>query len=458
MMPSRFRSLRFACVALVSLTFATQPVLAQSVLRDAETEKFFQDITAPMAVSAGLSPNAVKLVLVNDQSINAFVAVGQAIFINAGTVQQADNANELEGVIAHELGHIETGGSALTSEDAMKSATRITLLSLLIGAAAVAAGAGEAGMAAMMAGQSAAEGKFLAFSRAIEGSADAAAVRHLADARYSGKGMVSFFEKLKREEYRLTPSFTKIDEFAVDHPMTEDRLLALRTDLQKSPYWNAPVDKAKHDRFLRIKAKLIGYLEEPRVVLNKYPERDQSVYGHYARAYAWHRGGYPDKAMAEIDALVAINPHDPFFLELKGQILLESGKPKDAVAPLREAVTQSQSTPLIASLLGDALVATEDPANLKEAAQVLKVSVQRDNENPQAWYNLGLIYTRLGDEPRANLASAERWSLEGNPRLAMANAEAALRGIPQGTPDYLRAQDLALVSADQAKKQKRGRN
>ena len=457
-MSSRFRSLRFACAALVSLTFATQPVLAQSVLRDAETEKFFQDITAPMAVSAGLSPNAVKLVLVNDQSINAFVSVGQAIFINAGTVQQADNANELEGVIAHELGHIETGGSALTAQDAMKAATRVTLLSLLLGAAAIAAGAGEAGMAAMMAGQSAAEGKFLAFSRAVEGSADASAVRHLNDSHYSGKGMVSFFQKLKREEYRLTPSFTKIDEFAVDHPMTEDRLLTLRTDLEKSPYWDAPVDKAKQDRFLRIKAKLIGYLEEPRVVLNKYPERDQSIYAHYARAYAWHRGGYPDKAIQEVDALVATSPHDPFFLELKGQILLESGKPREALAPLREAVAQSQSIPLISSLLGDALVATDDPQNLKEAAQVLKVSVQRDNENPQAWYNLGLIYTRLGDEPRASLASAERWSLEGNPRLAMANAEAALRGIPQGTPDYLRAQDLALVSADQAKKMKRGRN
>lgn len=450
-----FRSLRLACTAFVSLTFVVEPALAQSVLRDAETEQFFNDITAPMAVSAGLSPNAVKLVLINDPEINAFVAVGQAIFINSGTIEHADSANEVEGVIAHELGHIETGGSALTAQDAAKAATRVSLLSLLLGAAAIAAGAGEAGMAAMMAGQSAAEGKFLAFSRAVEGAADASAVRHLNESHYSGKGMVSFFEKLKREEYRLTPSFTHVDPFAVDHPMTEDRLLALRADLEKSPYWNTVPDPAQQARFIRIKAKLIGYLEEPRIVLNKYPERDQSVAAHYARAYAWHRGGYPDRAMQEVDALIAAAPHDPYFLELKGQILLESGKPAEAIPALREAVAQSRSTPLIASLLGDALVATDDPAHLKEAAAVLKVAVQRDNENPQAWYNLGLIYTKMGDEPRAYLASAEKWSLEGNPRLAMANAENAMHGIPVGTPDYLRAQDLALTARDEAQKKKR---
>lgn len=454
-MSGRFRSLRIAAVALVSLTLAAEPALAQSVLRDAETEQFLADITSPMAVSAGLSPNAVKVWVINDPEINAFVAVGQAVFLNSGTIEHADNANEIEGVIAHELGHIETGGSALTAQDAAKAATRVTLLSLLLGAAAIAAGAGEAGMAAMMAGQSAAEGKFLAFSRAVEGAADASAVRHLYDSHYSGKGMVSFFEKLKREEYRLTPSYTQVDPFAVDHPMTEDRLLALRTDLQKSPYWDAPMDQAKQARFLRIKAKLIGYLEEPRIVLNKYPLRDQSLPAHYARAYAYHHGGDPEHAMQEVDALIAAAPHDPYFLELKGQILLESGKPALAIPALREAVAQSRSTPLIASLLGDALVATEDPANLKEAEQVLKVAVQRDNDNPQAWYNLGLIYTKLGDEPRAYLASAEKWSLEGNPRLAMANAENAMHGIPVGTPDYLRAQDLALTARDEAAKKKR---
>jgi predicted Zn-dependent protease len=446
-------SLRFAVAGLVSLILAVQPVAAQSILRDAETESFMEEISAGMAKSAGLSPGALKLVLVGDNSINAFVAGGQMIYINSGTIEQSDNYNELQGVIAHELGHIE-GGDAVRTGNAINTAMRVTLLSLLLGAAAIAAGAPEAGMAAMMAGQSAAEGKFLAYSRQQEGSADASAVRHLADAHLSGKGMVDFFAKLRREEYRLTPSYMKIDTYDVDHPMTDDRERFLRDTLSASPYWNQPLDPVLQARFLRIKGKLIGYMDDPDLVLRKYPERDQSPAALYARAYAWHRGAYPERAVQEIDRLVATAPHDPYLLELKGQILLESGKPVDAIAPLREAATRSGSNPLISSTLGHALVASDDPANLAEASKVLKVAVQRDNENPFAWYNLGLVYTKLGDEPRAALATAEKYSLEGNPRLAMISADMAMRGIPVGTPDYLRAQDIALTARDEAQNQK----
>jgi predicted Zn-dependent protease len=300
-------------------------------------------------------------------------------------------------------------------------------------------------------------GKFLAYSRQQEGSADASAVRHLNEAHLSGKGMISFFGKLRHEEYRLTPSYTSVDPYAMDHPMTADRQATLEADLRKSPWWNAPIDPVKQARFQRIKAKLVGYLDDPPIVMNKYPTRDNSVPARYARAYAYHRGGYPDAAMREVDGLVSAAPHDPYFLELKGQILLEGGKPKAAIPPLREAVLQSRSTPLIAALLGDALVATEDPNDFKEAAQVLKVAVQRDSENPQAWYDLGLVYTRMGDEARASLATAERLSLQDQPALALANAEIAMRGLPAGTPDYLRAQDVALAARDAAERQRRHR-
>jgi predicted Zn-dependent protease len=328
------------------------------------------------------------------------------------------------------------------------------LLSLLAGLAATAV-AGPAGMLAYFAGQNAAIGKYLSYSRQQEGSADASAVRHLSDAHLSGKGMVSFFGKLRHEEYRLTPSYTSIDPFAMDHPMTAERQATLQADLQKSPWWNAPVDPVKMARFQRIKAKLVGYLDEPPIVMNKFPVSDQSVPAHYARAYAYHRGGYPDAAMREVNALLATAPHDPYFLELKGQILLEGGKPKEAIPALREAVLQSRSNPLIAALLGNALVATEDPNDFKEAAQVLKVAVQRDDENPQAWYDLGLVYTRMGDEARASLASAERFSLQGEPQRALASAEMAIRGLPPGTPDYIRAQDVALAARDDAERQRR---
>jgi predicted Zn-dependent protease len=179
------------------------------------------------------------------------------------------------------------------------------------------------------------------------------------------------------------------------------------------------------------------------------------VPAHYARAYAYHLGGYPDKAIYEAEQLLKTNPDDPYFLELKGQILLEGGKPAEAIAPLREASALTHDAPLIASMLGHALIATEDPKNFGEAKTILKTAVARDNENPFAWYQLGVIYDQEGDEARAALATAERSTLEGNPKMALTSAEMALRGIPAGTPDYLRAQDIAMVSRTALKKDKK---
>ena len=459
MMPPRRplrHAMRLIAALLVSLAVLVQPAAAQSVLRDAETEAFLNAIAAPLARSAGLAPGNLKIVMLGDPEINAFVAGGQIIYIHSGLIEAADNANEVEGVIAHELGHIE-GGHIIRGSEAAGAATRITLLSLLVGAAALAAGAGDAGMAAMMAGQQAAMGKYLAFSRAQEGSADASAVRHLREAHVSGKGMISFFGKLRDLEYRYSSSYATTDPYAQTHPMSADRQAALLADLKASPFWDTPIDPAKQAAFLRIKAKLAGYVQDPEQTLRQYPESDQSVPARYARAYAWHKGAYPDRAVFEVDKLVAGAPKDPYFNELKGQILLESGKPKEALPPLRIAVAQSNNAPLISALLGHALIATEDGANFDEARRVLKLAVARDSDNPFAWYQLGIVYAHEGDEPRAAMATAERYNLEGNPRLALASAEMAMKGIPQGTPDYIRSQDIAMVSrnaVDQEKKKK----
>jgi predicted Zn-dependent protease len=447
---------RLLVLLLLSFLLAARPAMAQSVLRDAETEALLRDIARPLVIAAGLQPGNVKITLLGDKEINAFVAGGQEVYINSGLIDAADNANEVQGVIAHEIGHI-TGGHVIRFGEGAKAATGITLLSLLLGAAAMAAGAGDAGMGVLMAGQQAAMGKFLAFTRAQEGSADAAGSMFLRKANISGRGMLSFFGKLRTQEYRLSSSYAAVDPYAQTHPLTADRVQALRTDLETSPSWNTPTDPALEARFQRIKAKLTGFVNDPDLTLRKYPESNQSIPARYARAYAWHKSAYPDKALAEVDKLLAAQPHDPYFLELKGQILLESGKPKEALPALREAVDRSQNAPLISALLGHALIATEDPANFNEARKVLKIAVARDRENPFAWYQLGVVYDREGDKPRAELATAERYSLEGRAKLALASAEAAMHGIPQGTPDYLRAQDIAMVSRTAVQEEKKKR-
>ena len=233
--------------------------------------------------------------------------------------------------------------------------------------------------------------------------------------------------------------------------ISSERIASLEKLYQNDPAWNRPTDPKLEERFQRVKAKLFGFVDPKQAVI-KYPESDDSLPAHYARAYAYHLGAYPDKALNETDTLLQRRPNDPFFLELKGQIYLESGKPAEAIAPLREAVKAAPDQPLIAAMLGHALISTEKKEYFGEAKDILKAAVNRDNQNPFAWYQLGIIYDREGDQSRAALATAERENLEGHPRLAMISAESAMRGIPAGTPDYLRAQDIEMVARTELRK------
>ena len=363
MMTRLSRLVRLFMIALVLVFAAARPAAAQSVLRDSETELLFRDISKPLIIAAGLDPKSNRVVLLNDQEINAFVAGGQIVYIQSGLLTAADNVNQLQGVIAHELGHV-AGGHIIRMGEGARQATGITILSLVLGAAAIAAGAGDAGMGIMAAGQQAAMGSFLAFTRAQESSADLAGAKYLSAAGISGKGSLEFFKKLQNQEYRLA-IYAK-DSYDRTHPLSGERIASLQELYQKDPAWNRPSDPALEARFQRVKAKLIGYVD-PKRAATLYPESDQSVPAHYARAYAYHLGAYRDKALQEADALLATAPQDPFFLELKGQILLESGKPAEALEPLRAAVKQAPDQPMIAAMLGHALIATEKPANYAEA-------------------------------------------------------------------------------------------
>ena len=444
------RLLRLLMAGLLLFFAAARPAMAQEILRDSETELLFKDISDPLIDAAGLDRKSVRVVLVKDSEINAFVAQGQVVYIHSGLLTTADNVNQLQGVIAHELGHV-AGGHAIRIYEGMGKSTAISILSLVLGAAAMAVGAGEAGMGIMAAGQQAAMGSFLAFTRAQEASSDQAGAQYLSKSGISGRGSIEFFKKLQNQEYRLAV-FAK-DSYNRTHPLSSERIAALTELYQKDPAWSRKTDPALEARFQRVKAKLIGYVT-PEQAVKLYPETNQSVPAHYARAYAYHLGAYPDKANAEADALLATDPEDPFFLELKGQVLLESGRPNEAIAPLRKAVANAPNMPMIAVMLGHALIASENAKNFAEAKQVLKTAVNRDNDNPFAWYQLGIVYDREGDQPRAALASAESNNLQGKNKLALANARMAMAGLPQGTPDYIRAQDIAMVSEDALKKDK----
>jgi len=440
------RMKQFITAFVVAMMVWVQPAAAQSILRDAETESLFADMSRPLILAAGLSPNNVHVVLINDDSINAFVVGGQTVYVHSGLLKVADNANQVQGVIAHELGHIADGHVVLADAGA-KPAIGISILSMVLGIAALAAGAGDAGAGILAAGQTAAQYKYLAFSRVQEATADATGAKFLREAGITGKGMLTFFKKLQNEEYAY--GLQNIDPYAQSHPLSGERVAALTADVVNSPAYNAVPDPTLDERLKRVKAKLMGYVAPYDQTLRAYPDTDQSIYGHYARAYAWHKAGYPDKANAEANALVKADPNDPYFLEIKGQILLEAGKPAEALAPLRAATEKSRNSPLIATTFGHALIATENRVNYPEAITVLRSAVARDDDNPFAWYQLGTVYELTGDEPRAMLATAETASLNGDPRTAAYAARNAMAGLPPNSRDWIRAQDIAMTSQNE---------
>lgn len=437
------RRLGTAFAVIGAVAMSVQPAMAQSILRDAETEAFFKEISEPLIRAAGLDPSNVNVVLINDKSINAFVAGGQTVYLHSGLIDAASTANEVQGVIAHELGHIE-GGHVIRFGEGVSAATGFSIATLILAAAAIAVGAGQAGMGILAAGQQAALGKFLAFTRAQEGVADASGARYLAAAGISGKGSIAFFKTLQNFEFRL--GIPQEDSYARTHPLSGERISVLEDTYRANAAWTAPLNAKWEADFKRVKAKLSGYLADPNITLRDYPESDVSIAARYARAYAWHKAAYPEKALAEASTLLKTSTDDPYFLELYGQILLESGQPANAIEPLRKAVKLTGNQPLIAAVFGHALIATEDKANLQEATTVLKAAVAKDNQNPFAWYQLGVVYEQQGDRPRAALASAERYLMEGAPQFALPNAQEAMAGLPEYSPDWIRAQDINLVA------------
>ncbi|MGZ3233826.1 MAG: M48 family metalloprotease [Croceibacterium sp.] len=444
----RFLARTLAFMAVLALS--AQPVAAQdvSILRDAETEHLLKDLVNPLVLAAGMPKDAVDVVIVNDPTLNAFTAGGQRIYVNSGLLNAADNANQVQGVLAHELGHI-VGGHEIGIEEGVSRASKISLLSLLVGLAAAAAGAGDAAMGAIALGQQAAYSGLLSFSRGQEATADAAGASYLSKAGISGRGSLAFFDKIQNYEFRYGYPHDEEASFASTHPLSSDRIATLREVYEKDPAWNAKTDPAIEARFQRVKGKLYDYLAKPADTLRHYPEYLTGEPATYARVYAYHKDAKVADAVREADALLAMEPNDPYFLEVKGQVLLESGKPDEALEPLRRATELTHNDPLIASTFGHALVATEDKTHLDEAETVLRAAVARDRENPFAWYELGMVYGAKGDIPRAQLASAEQQIMSDSAAEAMRSANAAQAGLPKGSSDWIRAQDISMEARAQ---------
>ncbi|MBO6519875.1 MAG: M48 family metalloprotease [Rhodospirillales bacterium] len=399
-------------------------------------------MATPLFQAAGLAPSSVRIHLVDDSALNAFVADGQRLFINTGLLMRAGSASQVIGVIAHETGHIAGGHlSRLGKEQRAVSAK--ALIATVIGAAAgLATGRGDVAGAVISGGQSTAVRGFLSFSRGQEASADQAALTLLDQTKQSSRGLLEFMEVLEGQELLTGASQ---DPYVRTHPLSEDRIQAIRAHMQSSPYADKPVDPAITLAFDRVRAKLVGYFEPPSITLRKYPLDDTSIPARYARAFAYSRIPEPQKAIAELDGLLRDVPDDPYFLELKAQVLYESGNIQEAVAPFRRAVELKPEEPLLRTELSRILTESNNKEYIEEAVEHLKFGLSRDGRSASAWRLLGIAYGKLGDIGRSSLALAEEALLLGKDSEVRFHAGRAAEMFPRGSPEWLQAEDMLLA-------------
>lgn len=421
------------------------PAHAQGImlLRDTETEDMLNSFERPLAKAAGLDPNAVHVYLVGDPEVNAFATAGQKIFVMSGMILFCKTPNELIGVMAHETGHI-AAGHIYRTEAGAEHAMIPMLLSMVLGAAAMAMGSGDAGIAIMSAGQAIAQGQMNAFTRVQESTADQIALRLLKDTHQSPMGLYDTFERFANEEAQHA---YKIDPYAVDHPVGQRRLADIQKGVDSSPYRDVKDPPQVMHTFLMVQAKLAGFTLPVDEALQRYPASDTSEPARYAHAMIYLRQPQLTKALATTNSLIADEPNNPFFYEVLGQIYVSMAKPFLAIPAYQKAVDLRPTAPQLRLGLAVAQLATEDPKFAKTALQNLKVASLVESDDVFTWYETAQAYSMLNNKPMANLSTAEAYYNAGAMRRAGIFAIRARKGLQQGTPNWERADDIISVAS-----------
>ncbi len=416
------------------------------LIRDAEIEQLLRDYTQPVLRAAGLAQQNIRVVIINDRAFNAFVADGRRIFVNVGALMEAKTPNEIIGVFAHETGHIAGGHLARLREEISRAETS-AIIAMLLGVGAMVAGAragagsgiGQVGAAALSAPQSIALRSLLSYVRAQEEQADRAGVKFLTATGQSAKGMSDTFKRLADQ---MLVSSRYIDPYLQSHPLPKERVAALEGLAKTSPYWDKKDPSELQLRHDMMRAKLSGFIERPDTVERRYPASDTSLAARYARAIVAYRHSDLRSALVQIEALVQAQPSNPYFLELKGQALMENGRPAEALVPLRRAAALAPNAALIQILLAQALVATNEPKNAAEAIPLLRAAVTHEPDMPEGYTQLAMAYGQKGDLAEADLAASQAAFARGDFKTARDLAARAKTRFPTGSPGWVRADDI----------------
>ena len=455
-----FRAIARLGLAMVVVAASLTPAGAQAsrrkdsgptLIRDAEIEGLMRLYAKPIFKAAGIDPNAVKVYLLNDRRVNAFVAGGQRIFVNTGTIVQAKTPNEVIGILAHETGHIAGGHLARMGIEMDRVSTQ-NIIGTLLGAAAMVGGAAagnsqaaRAGGGIVMGSQGMAQRSILAYQRDMESSADQAALKYLAATGQSPKGMLDMFQRLANASIATAAN---VDPYLLSHPMPLERIRNLEAAADKSPNFDKPDEPALVLRHRLAQAKLIGFTESTQVVYQKYPSSDTTLPGRYARAIAMYRRGDMKNAMPVLDGLIRELPQDPYFWELKGQALLESGQAGAAMAPLAQARKLLPNNGLIQMLAAQAYLDRGGAGDADQALKLLSEARRTEGDSPIVYKFMAQAYGLKNDVPRAELATAEYAFMTGDKKLAVQKARALQDHFKHGSPEWLRANDIVTFAGN----------
>lgn len=422
-----------------------------SLIRDAEIENTIRAYAAPLLTAAGLEPRDVAIHLLSGSELNAFVARGQQIFVSTGLLMRSERPNQVIGVMAHEIGHI-TGGHLARLEGAIADAQDQAMIGSILGMAlGVLSGQGGAGAAASAKAQEIAVRNLMKFSRTQERSADQVAVDLLDKTNNSASGLLQFFEILQDQELLVR---SRQDPYVVTHPLTQDRISFVREHVERSkiaPDTDTPAFREAHRRMV---AKLKGFIDPPSRTLADFKASDTSIPARYARAVAYYRDARVDEALPLMDALIAEEPKNPYFHELRGQMLFENGRLKEALPAYQTAVELLPGEPQLRVGLAHVQIESGNPALDKAALANIEEALRYERNMPLAWRLAAIAYGRNNELGLSALALAEYNLMTGNSLDAAGQAKKAMRLLKNGSPSWLRAQDLAETAERQYRKSK----
>jgi predicted Zn-dependent protease len=412
-----------------------------TILRDTEIEKDIKTMASSIWRVAGLEPTALGIYLVDDSQLNSFVAGGQAIFLNTGLIERAEYPNMLIGVIAHETGHI-AGGHILRSLEAMKNASIETIIASVIAiGAGVAGGSGAPLLAAAGMGQR----SYMSFSVAQEATADHMAMTFLDRSGQSARGLLKFFEILQTDE---PLGGEPTDPWARTHPLTSERIDYIRHNVESSRFSDVKDSAQSVELLKQVQLKLHAFLDDPSATLRAYPESDQSPDARYARAIAWYRIPKLDKAVPAIDGLIRDFPQNPYYEELKGQMLFENGRIRDSIAPYEQAVKLAPDAALIRISLAQSYIESNDTALNKRAIAYLNDASRVEGREGSVWRLLATAYGRDNQFGMAALSLAEEALADEKKKDAQQQAQRAKQLLPKGSAAYARAEEIQREAKD----------